>query len=243
MGVGGDDGCELGEREGAEGGEGGVGRGEVGGVVERGLGGEGERRVVGRGEHRGGVGLDEEAIEGDLLVERAEAGVAGGEVGGVEGKIGAEGDEGRDHFGGAAVGVEEEAAGREAARGVEGLERFEEKSEGVDAVDSDGAVESDGEGELGFEDSELFVERGAAEAGEAGVVGPGAVEYPAVEADFTDGGVRIGGEVGAERVEPSGSAVADIPGVEAVGGEEAEGGRRAESRRRKRNRSGRSREW
>jgi hypothetical protein len=125
--------------------------------------------------------------------------------------------------------VEEEAARWETVGDVGRWEGFEKQTEGVDTVDRDGSVEGNGEIELGFEDSELFVERSAAEAGEAHVVGPGAFEHPAVEADFADGGVGIGGEVSAECFEPGGSAVADIPRVEAVAGEEAEGGPRAES--------------
>lgn len=114
--------------------------------------------------------------------------------------------------------MEEEAAGWER----DGAEGFEEEAEGVDAVDGGGAVEGDGKGELSFEDGELFVERGAAEAGEAGIIGAGAVEHPAVEADFTDGGAGIGGEVGAEGFEPGGGAVADIPRMKAVAGKEME---------------------
>ena len=171
MGVGRDDGGEVGGRDVAENGEGRAGGGEVGGMVERRRGGEGERRVGGWGEHRGGVGLDEKAVERDFLEEFAEAGVAGGEVGGVEREIRPERGEGRNEFKGAAVGVEEKTARRER----DGAERFEQEAEGVDAMDRGGAVEGDGEGELGFEDGELFVERSAAEAGEAGIVGAGAV--------------------------------------------------------------------
>lgn len=97
VGVGVDLGGKGGARDRAECGEGGVGRGEVGGVIECGVG-ECKRRVRGGGEHGGGVGLDKEAVEGDFLKELAEAGVTGGEVGGVEGEIGAEGGEGRDEF-------------------------------------------------------------------------------------------------------------------------------------------------
>lgn len=171
MGVGGDDWREFGERESSEVGEGGVGGGEVGGVVERGRAGDRVRRVGGWGEHRGGVGLDEEAVERDLLEEFAETGVARGEVGGVEREVGAERGEGRDEFEGAAVGVEEKTTGRER----DGSEGLEEEAEGVDAVDCDRAVQSDGEGELGLEDIKLLVDWGATEAGEAGIVGAGAV--------------------------------------------------------------------
>ena len=196
----------------AELGEGGVGCSEVGGVVERRLTGERVGRVGGRREHSGGVGFDEEAVEGNVLVEFAQTAVAGSEVGGVEGKIGAEGGEGRDQFVGAAVGVEEKTAAEEG----DGSERFQEQAEGVDAVDRDGAVERGGEVELGLEDGELFVEGRAAEAGKAGIVGAGAVYHPAVEADLTDGGARVRGKAGAEGIEPRGRAVADVPRVEAV---------------------------
>ncbi len=212
-----------GEREVTEGSKGGVGGGEIGRVVERRLGGEGAGSVFGRREHRGGVGFHEETIERNFLVELAEAGVARGEVGGVEGEVGAEGGERRDHFSGATVGVKQEAARGEATRGMDGLERLEEQAEGVDAVDRGGAVECDGESKLGFEDRELFVEWGAAEAGEARIVGAGAVEHPAVEADFTHGGARIGGEISAESFEPGGRTVSDIPRVEAVARKQLKG--------------------
>jgi len=214
--IGGDPWREFGERESAEVGEGGVGGGEVGGVVECGRAGDRVGRVGGWGEHRGGVGLDEEAVERDLLEEFAETGVARGEVGGVEGKIGAERGEGRDEFEGAAVGVEEKTTGRER----DGSEGLEEEAEGVDAVDGDRAIQSDGEGELGLKDFELFVERGAAKAGEAGVFGAGAVEHPAVEADFADRGPGIGDEVASKSFEPRGRTISDVPRVKPVGRQE-----------------------
>ena len=79
-------------------------------MVEGGGGGEGVGRVIGRREHRGGVGLDQQTGKRDVFVKLAEPGVAGGEVGGVEGKVGAERGEGRDEFEGAAIGVEQESA-------------------------------------------------------------------------------------------------------------------------------------
>lgn len=103
------------------------------------------------------------------------------------------------------------------------MERFEEETEGVDAVNRDGAVQLGRESELGGEDGELFVERGAAEAGEAGIVGAGAVEHPAVEADFSDGGVGIGDEVSAERFEPGGRTVTDVPRMQTVTGSDVKG--------------------
>lgn len=68
---------------------------------------------------------------------------------------------------------------------------------------------------------ELFVERGSAEAGETGIVGAGAIEDPAVEADFADEGVRVGVERVEKGVAPVGGGVADVPRVEAVGRKEA----------------------
>ena len=142
--------------------------------------------------------------------------MARGEVGGVEGKIGAERGEGRDEFEGAAVGVEEKTTGRER----DGSEGLEEEAEGVDAVDGDRAIQSDGEGELGLKDFELFVERGAAKAGEAGVFGAGAVEHPAVEADVADRGPGIGDEVASKSFEPRGRTISDVPRVKPVGRQE-----------------------
>lgn len=127
-------------------------------------------------EHRGGVGLDEETGERDVFEKLAEPGMARGEVGGVEGKIGAEGGKRGDEFDGAAVGVKQETA-----RGKrDGAECFEEKAEGIDAVNRGGSIQGDGEVELGFEGGDLLVERSPAETGEARVIGAGAVKHPAV---------------------------------------------------------------
>ena len=95
-------------------------------------------------------------------------------------------------------------------------------------MDGDGAVEGDGEVELGLEGGDLFFQRSTAEAGEAGIVGAGAVEHPAVEADFADRGPGIGDEVGLKGFEPRGGTIPDVPRVETVGGEESNG-LRAES--------------
>lgn len=73
-----------------------------------------------------------------------------------------------------------------------------------------------GERELPGEDFDLLGERGAAEAGEARVIGAGAVDDPAIEADFTDGGGGAGVEVGEEGALPIGGAVADVPRVQSV---------------------------
>lgn len=168
-------------------------------------------RRRGRG---GGVGFEEEAVQGDLAKDFAATGVAGTEEGAVEREIRAEAEELREHFRRAAVGVEEEAALGEGR----GFEDVQERAEGVEAVDAGGEIAFGGEGELRAEDFDLCGERGAAESGEARVVGAGAVEYPAVEADFSDGRAGVGVERGAERVEPGGGAVAGVPGVEAVAG-------------------------
>ena len=214
--IGGDPWREFGERESAEVGEGGVGGGEVGGVVKRGRDGDCMGCVRGWGEHRGGVGLDEEAVERDFSEEFAETGVARGEVGGVEGKIGAEGGERGDEFDGAAVGVKQETTRGER----DGAERFEQKAEGIDAVNGGGAIQGDGEVELGFEDRELFVERCTPEAGEARVIGAGTVKHPAVEADFADRGPGIGAEVASKSFEPRGRTISDVPRVKPVGRQE-----------------------
>lgn len=108
----------------------------------------------------------------------------GGEEGGVEGEIGAEFGEGGDHFGGAAVGVEQETT-----RGTGGgAERVVEEAEGVEAVDGDREIAFGGEGKLEEEDFELLLDRRAAEASEARFVGARTIEHPAVEADFADEG-------------------------------------------------------
>ena len=214
--IGGDPWREFGERESAEVGEGGVGGGEVGGVVKRGRDGDCMGCVGGWREHRGGVGLDEEAVERDFSEEFAETGVARGEVGGVEGKIGAEGGERGDEFDGAAVGVKQETT-----RGKrDGAQRFKQKAEGIDAVNGGGAIQGDGEVELGFEDRELFVERCTPETGEARVIGAGTVKHPAVEADFADRGPGIGDEVSSKSFEPRGRTISDVPRVKPVGRQE-----------------------
>jgi len=73
------------------------------------------------------------------------------------------------------------------------LQYFEQQAEGVDAVNRGGTVERDGKRELRLEDVALFLQGGAAQTGEAWIIGPGAVEHPAIEADLTDGRAGIGG--------------------------------------------------
>jgi len=194
----------------------GVGSGEIRGMIEGGVGGEGERRVGVWREHRGGVGLDEETGERDASEKFAEPGMARGEVGGVEGKIGAEGGERGDELDGAAVGVKQETARGERDR----VERFKEKAEGIDAVNRGGSIQGDGEVDLGFEGGDLLVKRSPAEAGEARVIGAGAVEHPAVEADFADRGPGIGDEVGSKGFEPRGRTISNVPRMKTVGRQE-----------------------
>lgn len=142
--IGGNRGGEVRAGDFAELREGGVGSREIRGMIQGGGGGEGERRVGVWREHRGGVGLDEEAVERDLVEEFAETGMARGEVGGVEGKIRAERGERGDEFDGAAVGVKQETT-----RGKrDGAQRFKQEAEGIDAVDRGGSIQGDGEIEL-----------------------------------------------------------------------------------------------
>ena len=224
---------EGGEREVAEAGEAGVDGAEVGGMVDRvavGEAGECVRAVRGGRRHRGGVGFDEEAVEGERA-EDVEAprrargnvihymtlcGEGGRKEVAVEGEIGAEVGEVSREFGGAGVGVEEEAA-----RGELGVtEDIGEGAPGIDAVDRDGQVALGGEGKLPDERVALFVEWRATKAGEAGIVGTGAFEHPAIEADFADEGVRVGVEDAEEVCSPVGRGVADVPRMEAVAGEQ-----------------------
>lgn len=185
-------------------------------MIEGGVGGEGERRVGVWREHRGGVGLDEETGERDVSEKLAEPGMAWGEVGGVEGKIGAEGGERGDEFDGAAVGVKQETTRGERDR----VERFKQEAEGIDAVNRGGSIQGDGEVELCLESGDLLVKRSPAKTGEARVIGAGAVEHPAVEADFADRGPGIGDEVGAKGFEPRGRTISDVPRVKPVGRQE-----------------------
>lgn len=163
-------------------------------------------------EHRGGVGLDEETGERDVFEKLAEPGMARGEVGGVEGKIGAEGGERGDEFDGAAVGVKQETT-----RGKrDGAQRFKQKAEGIDAVNRGGSIQGDGEVELCLESGDLLVKRSPAETGEARVIGAGAVKHPTVEADFADRGPGIRKEVGSKGFEPRGRTISDVPRVKTV---------------------------
>lgn len=196
----------------------GVGGGEIRGVVQIGCRGERVGRVRGGSPHRGRIGLDEQAVQRDGLIQRAQAGVARGEVRAVEGEIRPERGERRDEFDRAAVGMEKETTRRKWDR----LQRFEQQPEGVDAVNRGGAVERDGEGELRLKNSALFVQRRAAQAGEARIIGPGAVEHPAVEADLADGCAGIGLEIMAQRFEPRRGTVAGVPRMEAIARREVE---------------------
>ena len=184
--------------------------------------------VLGR-EHGGGVGLAEQAVERNEF----EGGLAGGlariEKGGVEGEVGTECDELGDEFGGAAVGMEEKAAGR--AR-VSAQER-EEFAESLEAVDGGGAVERGGEGELGQEGRDLVGHGRPGDAGQARIVGAGGVEQPTVEADLADGGARIGEQAAMQLGQPVlGAGRAGIPRVDTVGGKDegVGGGERGDAR-------------
>lgn len=142
--------------------------------------------------------------------------MARGEVGGVEGKTGAEGGERGDEFDGAAVGVKQETT-----RGKrDGVERFKKEAEGIDAVNRGGSIQGDGEIELCLENGDLFVKRSTAEAGEARVIRAGTVKHPAVEADFADRGPGIGDEVGSKGFEPRGRTISNVPRVKTVGRQE-----------------------
>lgn len=208
------------ERNVAEPGEAGVDGGKVGGMVDGVAVGE-TRKFVGAvrgGEgHRGGVGLDEKAVERERAKDVAFGGLAIAEKVAVEGEISAEGDEIAGEFGGAAVGVEEETATRKRS----GTEDLGEGAPGVEAVDRGGKIALGGEAELPGEGVALLVERSAAETGEAGIVGAGAIEDPAVETDLADEGVGVCVEGLEERFAPAGGGVADIPRVKAVAGQKA----------------------
>ena len=153
--------------------------------------------------------VERNGFEGDLLLFFARI-----EKCAVEGKIRAALGEGRDKFDGAAVGVEEEAALGDVYAGDD----LGEGAPRLKAVDGDGAVFGAGEGELLEKNFALLGERGAALSGEARVVGAGAVENPAVDAELADGGARVGVEVGFEGFEPVGRTVAGVPRVKAVAG-------------------------
>ena len=210
-------GGEFGGGDAEKGCQAGVGGFDVAGMIHGGAVGRGREFVSApelRGDHRGGVGFDEQAVEGDGFEGGLVFGVARVEEGSVEGEIGAAFGEGGNKFGGAAVGVKKKTAFGDVYAGDD----FGERAPGLEAVDGDGAVFRAGKGELFEENFALFGERGAALAGEAGVVGAGAVEDPAVDTDFADGGVRVGIEVGFESGEPVRGTVAGLPRVEAVAG-------------------------
>ena len=210
------------EGETAEFGKGFVGDDDVSGVVDRGAVGrlaEGEAVALRGGGFHGGVGFDEEAIEGNDAEIFETGGVAGGEPLDVEREISAEVGEGFDQLSRAAVAVQQETGGGKARGGAKDVEGG---AVGLGGVDRGRAVQLGGKIELRGEDFDLFGERSDAEAGDAGIVGADTVDDPAVEADFTDPGARIGEERGAEEAEPVGCALAAVPGVDAVAGDELE---------------------
>jgi len=85
-------------------------------------------------------------------------------------------------------------------------EEREQVREGVQAVNGCGAVGLGGEGELGEEGRDLFVNRNAAHPGEARIVGAGGIEDSAAKADLADAGARVGEETGTEVGKPAARA-------------------------------------
>jgi hypothetical protein len=139
-----------------------------------------------RGGEIGGVGFDEETVGGEGAEDFALGGFSVVEKGGGEGEVGAARNEALDHFGGAAVGVEEEAA---FGQGVL-AEDFPESAPGAEAMDGGGEIALGGDGEL---------------PGEAGdLVGEIVAFDPAVEADFADAAAGVGVELGEEVFLPIG---------------------------------------
>lgn len=208
-------------------GERGVSGGEVGGMICPRAGGSGEGREFfesGRKPHRGRVGFDEQAVGRDDGIDGFQARFARIEKGAVEGKIGAEIGEGFYHLDGAAVGVQEETAGWPRR----GAQQVVEKAEGVEAMEGRGAVLCGGALELPDEDFGLLLEGSAAKAGEARVVGPGAIEHPAIETELADASRRMGLQRGEEGFLPRGGAIAGFPRMQAVAGNHAGGMRGCE---------------
>ena len=100
-----------------------------------------------------------------------------------------------------------------------GAERIVERAKRVEAVDRGGEVAFAGERELPEENLHLLLDWGAVQADEVRVIGLGAIEHPAVEADLADAGARISVQPDEEVFLPVGGAVADIPRVQAVAGQ------------------------
>src|SRR5262245_4163468 len=116
-----------------------------------------------------------------------------------------------DHLGRTRVGVKQEAA-----RGqVGGAENVGERTPSVEAVDRGRPVVTGGECELGDENLCLFGKRCAAQADEARIVGPGAIENPAIKADLTQAGARMRSKYRGEFFQPGWGTVANIPRVQA----------------------------
>lgn len=196
-------------------GEAGVNACEVGGVVDGGavaLRGELVAAPVAAQRHRGRVGFDEQAVGGDVLEGGALILALRIEVRAVEGKIGPELGERFDHLDGAGVGVKQKTR-RGATRAEEG---FIEIGPSVDAMDGGREALVGGELELPDKNLPLFVERGAAKTGKAGIIGQCAVEHPPIESDLPEARPRFGGEAGFEQPLPVVGPIAAIPRVHPV---------------------------
>ncbi len=137
-----------------------------------------------------------------------------GEEGVVEGEVGAERGETGHHLGRAAVRVEQETAARERV----GAEQLVELAPGLQTVDRGGAVELNGECELGEEALDLLGQRCGRRTAGRKIIGACAFQNPAVDADFADGGARFGDQTGPQRFHPVRRAPGDVPGVQAVAG-------------------------
>ena len=193
----------------AEGGGGAEDTAEVAGLVVEELVLTEDEGVAADREAVGGVGLDEEAGEREVREELGE------EAGGGLKKAAADAEPG--------IGALEERQGEEFVREVHavklpgadaigpGLEEAQKERPDARAVEDDRAAEAGGEVELGEEGSAL---------GGTAIVDAA----DAIQANFADGGVRVGGEDAFEALEPVGHRDGGVPGVEAVGGGGSERG-------------------
>ena len=132
--------------------------------------------------HCGRVGFNEQTAGGDDGENLAKAFLARFEEGAVEGKKRAEFRERRNHFHRAAVRMEQKSARREWSSAQD----VEQRTERIETMDRSRQIAFRGERELPAEDLDLFVEWRPTKAGQAGVVGAGAIEHPAIEADFSN---------------------------------------------------------
>jgi len=88
----------------------------------------------------------------------------------------------------------------------------------IEAVNRDGQIACGGQRELSGENVQLFFQRRAAEICKTRIVGRGAIEYPAIETDLTDDGVRMRREKRGELFKPIGAAIADMPWMKTKAG-------------------------